>query len=480
VCTIALANAQGVLPQIVRQVYIDGYTQTGATRNTLNLSAGDDADLKIVLSGANLGAGSIGLYFGPGSHNSSVQGLVINNFQGSGIRLENDGINLVAGNFIGTDATGMAAAPNGNGVAVVEGLGSEIGGDNPGARNVISGNTGDGISISGDFSGFISVEGNYIGTRKDGGSALANNIGVNLFGFTGANVIGCEIENGDNVISGNTAAGIRMTESAFNLVQGNRIGTDKAGALAVPNGIGVDLSDAPFNAIGADGFGNLISGNTGAGVRIKTTVDSSDPSSDNVIYGNKIGTNFQGLAAIPNDAGILIQDSPFNDIGSGDALDRNLISGNTHEGIKLENSDLIGVWGNFIGTDVTGSVAVPNGAGVEISGGTGNEIGCTFPGSGNVISGNLGGGVEITGSANGNFVQNNLIGLQVDGTSPLGNGSVGVEIYVGATNNIVGVESDGGTTRTTRDSAAKATAGSNARTATAAGGGGCSKRGTSH
>jgi CSLREA domain-containing protein len=481
VCTIALDNAQGVLPQIVRQVYIDGYTQTGAKRNTQNLSAGDDAELKIVLSGANLGAGAIGLHFCPGSHYSSVQGLVINNFQGIGIRLENDGVNLVAGNFIGTDATGMAAAPNGTGIAVVEGLGSEIGGDSPGARNVISGNTGDGVSISGDITGFISVEGNYIGTTKDGGAALANNIGVNLFGFTVDNFIGCETENGDNVISGNTAAGIRITESAFNLVQGNRIGTDKAGALAVPNGIGVDLADAPFNAIGADGFGNLISGNTGAGVRIKTTADSSDPSSDNVIYGNKIGTNLQGLAAIPNDTGILIQDSFFNDIGSGDAADRNLISGNTHEGIKLENSDDIVLWGNFIGTDVTGTVAVPNGAGVEISGGTSNEVGCTFPDSGNVISGNTGGGVEITGSASGNFVQNNLIGLQVDGVSTLGNGGVGVEVYVGATNNVIGVEFGGGGTRTARDAAAKAKAGTNARTDSAASaGGGCSKRGASN
>src|SRR5262249_55905505 len=98
ICTIALENAQGVLPGITQTVLINGYSQTGATANTLNLSAGDDAALKIVLSGTNLGANANGLDFCPGSVGSAVKGLVIENFQGSGIRLKNDGFNVVAGN----------------------------------------------------------------------------------------------------------------------------------------------------------------------------------------------------------------------------------------------------------------------------------------------------------------------------------------------------------------------------------------------
>src|SRR5262249_34831442 len=175
----------------------------------------------------------------------------------------------------------------------------------------------------------------------------------------------------------------------------------------------------------------------------------------NGIFRNKIGTNFQGLAAVPNDTGILIQNSAVNDVGSGDAQDRNLISGNRNEGIRLEGAFATIVFGSYIGTDVTGSAAIPNAVGVEISGGAANEIGCTIPGSGNVISGNTGDGVEITNTAGLNFVQSNLIGLQVDGTSALANGGVGVEVYEGSTDKTIGVELGGGTTLTSRGGAAK-------------------------
>src|SRR6185369_10621870 len=108
------------------------------------------------------------------------------------------------------------------------------------------------------------------------------------------------------------------------------------------------------------------------------------------------------------------QDSSINDIGSGDPADSNLVSGNTQEGIRLENANDTIVFGNLVGTNAVGAAAIANATGVEISGGIANEIGCTIPGSTNVISGNTGNGVEITGSAGGNFVQSNLIGVQID------------------------------------------------------------------
>jgi CSLREA domain-containing protein len=480
VCTIALDSVQGALPEITQPVMIDGYSQTGAMPNTQNLSVGDNATLTIVLSGF-ASPGLIGLDLCAGSTSSAVKGLVINNFPGSGIQLENDGLNLIAGNFIGTDATAMNAVANGNGIAVVLGVFNIIGGEDPAARNIISGNTGDGVQISGPNTGINAVEGNYIGTKKDGDSALSNNIGVNMFMFTGSNTIGCETENGDNVISGNTTAGIRINESDSNTIEGNLIGTDKAGVHAIPNGVGVDISDASDNAVGFFGYGSVISGNTGAGVQIKTTGSSSYPSSGNLVYSNKIGTNAAGTDDIPNDTGILIQDSSINDIGSGDPADRNLISGNTHEGVRLENANGTFVFGNFIGTDVTGSAAIPNAVGVEVDGGSANEIGCTVPGSTNVISGNTGDGVEITGPANENFVQNNLIGVQADGTSALGNGGVGVEVYSGAHDNVIGVEpplvfiGD----RPSPDAAQpKSRTAAAAQPRTAPAGGGCSKRAT--
>ena len=477
-CPIALDSAQGPLPPITYPVLINGYTQPGTKVNDKNLSAGDNAVLKIVLSGF-ASPGLIGLDFCPGSTTSAVKGLVINNFQGAGIRLKNDGANLVAGNFIGTDAAGLNQVANGNGVAVVFGIFNLIGGEEPADRNLISGNTGDGVQIAGYNTGGHYVEGNYIGTKIDGDTALPNNIGVNLFKFTSLNTIGCEVENGDNVISGNAVAGISINQSDENFIEGNLIGTDKTGGHARPNAVGVDILDASDNFVGSFGFGSVISGNTVAGVRIKTTPDSTCPSNGNLVAGNKIGTNAAGTGAIANDIGILIQDSSINDIGSGDPEDRNVISGNTNEGVRLENANGIFVFGNYIGTDVTGAAQVANGTGVEVTGGSDNEIGCTIPGSTNVISGNTGNGVELTGTTSGNYVQSNLIGVQADQNSPLANGGIGVEVN-GASGNIIGFEPGFvivDDERPSRDGAqAKTRTAAAPQAGVAAGRGGCSKR----
>ena len=129
------------LPTITDPVIIDGYTQPGASPNTL--ANGDNAVLLIELDGSNAGAGSPGLVISAG--NSTVRGLVINRFGGDGIYAFNAGGNVIVGNFIGTDATGERAVLNSaNGVLIDGSSNNTIGGTAVGARNVISGNIGPG------------------------------------------------------------------------------------------------------------------------------------------------------------------------------------------------------------------------------------------------------------------------------------------------------------------------------------------------
>jgi len=276
------------------------------------------------------------LIYSPGQTIRVIFGLIINRFQGAGVWLEHKGgANQISGNFIGTNAAGTTGLGNGDGVKIVSGDNNLIGGERAQDRNVISGNANNGINISGDATNNNSVEGNYIGTDKDGAHALPNDVGVYLNDFTGGNVIGCEVINGDNVISGNTSAGIRIFESVFNLVEGNFIGTDKEGATPIANGVGVDITDARFNSVGLADFGNLISGNTnagntGAGVRIQSSPSSSFPTSNTSVQGNRIGTDRSGLVSVTNDVGILIRDasdSLIGVIGGGESGDGNLISG---------------------------------------------------------------------------------------------------------------------------------------------------------
>ena len=133
VWTIAVHSA---LPTIsTNAAIIDGYSQPGATENTL--AQGDNAKLAIAINGAGLGTIN-GLTIG--QQGSQVSGLDIENFVDAGVVITAAGNVQVAGCFIGTDPTGETAAPNGTGV-VIENSSNLIGGPSVGDRNVISGNS---------------------------------------------------------------------------------------------------------------------------------------------------------------------------------------------------------------------------------------------------------------------------------------------------------------------------------------------------
>src|SRR5262249_23643353 len=116
----------------------------------------------------------------------ALEANVISGNLGAGIDL-NDSINaglthdnVIAGNFIGTNAAGTAPFPNVGGITIRDSFNNTVGGPSAAARNVISGNTGSGISITGSGSNGNVVAGNYIGLKSDGVSALANTTGVLL------------------------------------------------------------------------------------------------------------------------------------------------------------------------------------------------------------------------------------------------------------------------------------------------------------
>ena len=146
---------------------IDGYTQPGASPNTNPPGLGSNAVLKIVLDGSNA-PGEEGVRITAGT--STVRGLVINRFgypqQDSAITLAENG-GHVEGNFIGIDSGGGDGDNGGNGVYIWNSSGNTIGGSSASERNVISGNGGAGVVISGGGTG-NTVKGNYIGTDAAG------------------------------------------------------------------------------------------------------------------------------------------------------------------------------------------------------------------------------------------------------------------------------------------------------------------------
>ena len=134
------------LPQITDPVSINGYSQPGAQPNTRAVGSG--AILEIELSGADAVSGA-GLYIT--AANSTIKGLVINRWtHGIIIGASNATGNEVVGNYIGTDATGTKDLGNSaDGVYIGEAPDNTIGGAAVAGRNVISGNSGNGIYVTG-------------------------------------------------------------------------------------------------------------------------------------------------------------------------------------------------------------------------------------------------------------------------------------------------------------------------------------------
>jgi hypothetical protein len=167
------------------------------------------------------------------------------------------------------------------------------------------------------------------------------------------------------------------------------------------DGIAID-TNSNGNTIGgtAAGAGNVISGNSGDGVLIGSTVSGS-VASGNQVLGNYIGTNTAGSAALGNSGNGIDVEGSDNIVGGTAAGAGNVISGNgTGVQIGTAGGSLPGgvlVQGNYIGTDVTGAKAVGNGIGIVVLGSgntTVNTIGGTVAGARNVISGNSGAGLE--------------------------------------------------------------------------------------
>jgi len=303
------------LPNITEAVIIDGYSQSGASVNTLAL--GDNAVLQIEVNGANVSNGT-GLNFLASVNGGEVKGLLMTKWNNA-ILLNGAQNMTIDGNFFGTNAAGTttsSSTANGSAFFILNtAIGNTIGGAAAAARNLISGGTTAGITLGNSGTANNVIQNNYIGTNAAGTAALQNFTGISFNG-AGANTIR------GNVISGNNpssifAAGIQLENTTANiLVVGNKIGTSADGTAAIPNRNGITLSDgfsggANQNTIGTLAEPNIIAFNSRAGVTLQAF--TSKVSRQNTIRYNSIFSN--GTLGIDlGDDGI----TP-NDVGDGDA-----------------------------------------------------------------------------------------------------------------------------------------------------------------
>jgi Right handed beta helix region len=433
-------------------VDIRGASNNLVEGNFIGTNVLGDAALPNFQDGVKIEAGSTGNIVGgaglpqaPGlaGPNPAAGNLISGN--GIGVEISDGGTtkNIVQGNLIGTNLGGDAALSNGGGVAFDNGAsGNTVGGLTPPSSapqdvvgNVISGSLTDGVGMVSGTSGNL-VEGNFIGTNEAGTVAVPNGLDGVFCIDTSANTVGGTAAGAGNVISGNRN-GVGMEAGSGNLVLGNRIGCNAAGTSALPNsGDGIFIEAiGGGNTVGgtAAGAGNIISGNTGDGVHMFAVT------SKNFVEGNLIGLT--PTVTLPNDFGVVISGgASANRIGGTTPAAGNVISGNANDGVLISDSGTTGnlVQGNRIGTDMSGELGAGNAQyGVVLSAAVRNTVGGTGQGAGNLISGNHAGGVELIGSADHNQVAANSIGTDKMGKFSVANLTDGVDIF-GGTNNLIG------------------------------------------
>jgi uncharacterized repeat protein (TIGR01451 family) len=423
-----------LLPVISSPVVIDGYSQPGAKPNTR--AVGSDAVLLINLDAYRLGPGN-GLTITAGD--STVRGLVMTHFAGDAISLAQKGGDVIAGNYLGIPASGDVALPNNTGIGIGPGSdGNQIGGTDPADRNVISGNAA-GLRMVASSNNV--VQGNYFGLEPSGMLQLGGQGQGNIIILSGApgmatgpatgNLIGGTASGARNVLAAGGAGvilgGDQASLTTGNLVQGNFIGTDATGGgnatfrnngpgVLLGNGTGASSAGARLNTIGGTTpeARNVISNNID-GIVVDTHA------TQNVIQGNYLGTDASGAVAFGNARGISVRGSQTTILG-------NVISGNGVDGILVEGGDESLIQGNLIGTNSSGTAAVPNQNGVHLTGARNVTVGGTTASARNVISGNQIFGVSLDSFGVGNRIQGNFIGTDVLGTNGLGNAVNGITI----------------------------------------------------
>ena len=403
------------LPAITDPVVIDATTQPGYAGSPL-----------IELNGSQAGTAAIGLQITAG--NSTIRGLAIGGFTNNpGMLITTNGGNTIQANYIGLDATGTLARKSTNGIQINSTSSNNlIGGTTPSARNVISGNTFSGIVVSGANN---TIQGNFIGTNASGTAAIPNGTsGIDVATSLQINniLVGGTAAGAGNVISGNGNSGINLGPG--NTVQGNLIGTDVTGTKAVPNGTGITVQSGGGLIGGtAAGARNVVSGNNGDGIAVGGVNGNLT-----TVQGNFVGTDITGSVALGNNGSGISTSGAGVTIGGTVAAARNIISANSgFANLSLgSNSSGATVQGNYIGTDVTGNVALTNPKpGISIQSSS-HTVGGLVAGARNIISGNTIGiqiGGNTTGQVGANLIQGNFIGLNQAG-SALPNTAEGIRI----------------------------------------------------
>jgi hypothetical protein len=420
---------------------------------TVNFSSLDGVDVDSV-------SGTATLIGGPLAANTNV------------ISGNNDGILDFASsasiqrNFIGTDRSGGAVAPNVNdGIFVQDAHDVTIGGSTYQTRNILGGNgVFGGVQESGIYetdSDRTTIAGNFVGTDVTGTVSLSNGQDGITLSVGRHTTIGGPATASINVLSGNNSEGVDASTEEDLTVQNDFIGVDVTGKRALGNDdpgiVTSDLNTTDVNSVctvanphchPARFLHNTISGQ-GADDDVRANGDWGD-----VFKGNLLGTDNLGRNPVPfEDDGLALNSMHYTVIGGTGSGDGNVIANAGYDpGIDLSNSDHTTIQGNNVGTDITGTKKMGNGNfcaycdnGIAVNNSSSTVVGGTSTQARNLIVNSGIDGVFVNSSSD-TTIQGNWIGVGANGAR-MGNAINGVDFRNVTGTNLVGGTAAGAANR---------------------------------
>lgn len=373
--------------------------------------------------------GGIAPGFDVSADGSVIRNLVVRGFLVSEAIALFSNDNVIAGNFLGTDQTGTIADRNFRGVAA-SGSGNLIGQPNLAFSNLISGNFDGGVRL-GETGSDNLVLNNLIGTDISGTIALGNGIAG-----PGIKTDGTADTFNNNRVGGGDSVGIWLSGNGM-LMQGNSVGTVD-GVNAMPNTFfGVFVEEAIGATIGGlrgAGAGNHISGNTGIGIDIAGSQNvlvqgnliGIDVTGKVALSNTSHGIRVRKAGTDQFSSNISIGGAPAATFGNVIAANGSAPDGGHGVLFSEQTSDSF-VDGNWIGTDMSTTRDLGNlSDGLRIQESTGLQVGGAFGSWPNFIANNGGAGIGIADlqdntsgqNSNANRVELNMIwrnaGLAID------------------------------------------------------------------
>lgn len=350
-------------------IYINNSSNNTVTGNVIGLAAGGKKRLLNLVG--TIFVPDFGIVVTGGAYKNTIgiagQGNVISG-NGTGISLFGGIDNIVAANIIGLDADGQIQFGNTIGLAVHAGAhDNQIGGPDAAWRNIISGNTLHGVSISDETTINNRLEGNFIGTDKTGLQGRSDGqYGVWINNKAHGNIIGGTDPGTGNVIVYNGYGGVQINSSE-NQMAGNYIGVGMDGTRALGNGkngvrilgenneIGPDnvIAHSFFSGIILNGasnhvFNNTLKSNANSGICVAgpgTRITGNTIVENGYDYHVSTECDLRGGIVITGTNNTVVTDTDILDNanfgivvhgGLGNRILTNSISGNQAGGIRLE------------------------------------------------------------------------------------------------------------------------------------------------